>query len=153
MKKMVFFTETQLEEEYVITSINIKGNPDFIKLPHRNYKIDFSKPTYVNSKGVRIYIVNIITGAQLEISGKPANVSPQDLDAIIGTKIVKEITSAVAENTKDKIIHFIIGAIIGALVGVLIAFLVMQSKIDAANAQQSTQTITTGIKMIRCLLW
>jgi hypothetical protein len=56
--------------------------------------------------------------------------NPNQLDTLMSTKIIKELTSGIIDNKKEKIVLIIIGFIIGIILGLLIMQIISAGKIE-----------------------
>jgi len=111
----------------------------FVKVNNRSFVVDWSAPIYINGP-IRYYVVDWDTGKQVATTGStPHAVTPEELDTIVGTHVIREITHAVTGNNLEKLMYVIVGGIIGALTAALIMSLVYQEKIFAL--QEASQAV------------
>jgi hypothetical protein len=131
--KFIFIRKEQGVNEVIFYRITRKIK-ESIKIGEKSFLIDYSSPLFVH-KMVRTFIIDYDSGVQFVPGEKSSILTPGELDAILGTKIVKEIASSVAKNKMQQLIPFVIGLAIGLLAGYLICSIIMQAKIDELNAK------------------
>lgn len=131
--KFVFIRKEQGVNQVIFVRLYRKIK-ESIKIGEKSFLVDYSSPLFVN-KLVLTFIIDYDSGVQFVPGEKNSVLTPGELDAILGTKIVKEIASSVTKNTMQQLIPFIIGLAIGLLAGYLICSIVMQAKIDELNAK------------------
>lgn len=151
MKYQVILTRTINGTEYVVKTLKYSGMPEKVRHANRTFLINYGTPVMI-SRDIATYIANVDTGIQfMPTADSQVAMSPEELDVIMGTKIVREITASVAKNPYQDLIKYIIGGIIGLLAGLLIGFLVMQAKIDAVPpaVQNSTQIVMSIVRGVR----
>lgn len=127
---VVVVTRLEHNIRVVYRTRKFKSVKNFVKIQGRSFIVDWTKPLYV--KGFRrVYVVDFDTCKQVvnQESDKPF-ISPAELDTIVGTHVIREITHAVTQNTMEKVLWAVIGGVIGALAAALIVMFVMQDKID-----------------------
>jgi hypothetical protein len=96
----------------------------------KSYVIQYDSPTIVHGLNRR-YVIDYESGDQYLLGEGTTNpLTPEELDIILGTKIVKEITSSVQKDMMQYIIPALIGALAGFLAAWLIASFTFQEKID-----------------------
>jgi len=97
----------------------------------RSYTVNWASPLYVRGLK-RIYALDEGDGSQMGIeSGGPAALTPDELDVIVGTKIVRELASSVRANPFEMLMPIILGAVIGFLAAWIIAGFVWQQRVDS----------------------
>ena len=145
-KYKVILTLTENGQENVVGVIR----PTKVGILHHGtkaYVIDFEHPLYIRGME-RVYVVNSETGTQLLPSEGKLLLRPDELDVIVSTKIVREITSAVHSDGNKQIIAFVIGAIIGILAGYIIGTLILQGKIDALVKELTTDIVVVAARCV-----
>lgn len=98
-------------------------------------QINVKTPTFIDKNGISTFYFESKKGSQLNFKQIQPYLSPDDLDIIIGQKIIREIAAGVLDNKKEKMMVFFMGVLIGLMAGCLIMMLVMQQKIDEIYAK------------------
>lgn len=131
----------------IVSAIKELKNPiKILKIGNKDYIIDYEKPTYIN-KLTRIYVVDEESGGLVQFNQNIPSINPTDLDLIVGSKIIKELTSGIMDN-KEKIMFAIIGAICGALIAWIVCQNYMQTKIDEVYKNANIITLPDNIKFL-----
>lgn len=111
-----------------------------VKVLGKMYAIDFSSPLFVRGKE-RVYAVEFQSGSQFGLEGAktPAGMTPEELDVVVGTKVIRELTQSVAHDIKDMVFPLVLGVCLGALVAWIVAQFVWQAKVDELVRMLSEQ--------------
>lgn len=115
-------------------------NEKLLKIGTNQYNLNLDKPTYLK-KTERYYFFDELNGSQLLMDGTNPNLTPIELDMIVGQKIIKELTSGVVDNKKDKIFNVIVGMILGGLIASLIVMVIYNEKIEQILTEQNANTV------------
>lgn len=139
----------------LIKSLTRKSlNSPIITIGSKKYVVDLEKPTYIN-KEYRYFFVDYDVGSQFNLNETAQALTPEELDMIIGNKIIKELTSGVMDNRKEKIMLIILGAIIGGLLVATIMMGVMNNKIEQLltdNTGYPPIIPTTPLSLIKSII-
>jgi len=98
------------------------------KILDKTYPIIIQYPTYLDGLQ-KVYMLDFDSGSQLKFSEIEALLKPEELDLIISTNVIKDLTAG-ALDKKEKIMVGIMGFIIGVLSGVAGMMFYMQSEIN-----------------------
>lgn len=132
-----------LRKEYstmnVATILVTKIAKTQIKLNEKTYIVNLNEPNY-NFRNEKIYLIDIESGSQISFNVNNSLLKPDELDRIIGNKLLEDITRGLFANVKEKILWVVMGLIMGALIAFMIMMFVMQNKIDEIYASMN-QTI------------
>lgn len=114
---------------HVFKNIKLKKLQQMVSVGKKQYIIDLNHPTYlINNK--RYYHVNMETGFKYTFEEVEHCINADDLDVIVGNKIIRELTAGVMDNKKQMILYMVVGCILGLLLGLVIMNFVMNNKID-----------------------
>src|SRR5690606_31327291 len=86
--------------------IFVKEEKDFVNYKNKKYMINWKNPVY-DIKGIPVYYVNYTDGNQITPIVNECSTNPQELDAMIGTDIIKEITKAISRADKKMYLTYI----------------------------------------------
>lgn len=154
-KFYILFTRDEQGQQVVFRKKRYKTLPKFVQFAQKSFQMDWSHPIYISGL-TRVYILNWTTGVQLLPSGQAPALRPEDLDVIVGTKIIREITSTVAQGDfKLKLLWGVLGAILGGLAVGLIVYIYMSGRIEDILKSQVPNVIPVGAAIggaIRALL-
>lgn len=150
-KQILVFLRQTHEGLVVVKRVERTGLSNEIKLNNHTYLIKVDTPTYLSQLD-KIYHFDYDSGSQYSFKEMKALISPEDLDSIVSGKIIKELTSGVMDNQREKLMLLLAGAIMGALIAGLGLVMYYSDQI-----QQLTQELyQTGglipVKMLRILL-
>lgn len=101
---------------------------DVLKVGTKSFVIDWNLPAF-NTQKQKTYLVDADTGAQLNYNEVKTQLNPNELDTIVSNKLIRELAQGLMNNSKEKLLWFVLGAIIGALVAALIVMGIFQEKI------------------------
>lgn len=137
-----------------------KINEPIVNYKNKKYVIDLERPTYVR-KTTRTFFLDYDSGSQFNLGEVAQALTPAELDMIIGNKIIRELTSGVIDNRKEKIMLIILGAIVGGLLTLSIAMMWANNKIEDLLTENTTpfppviptslSLIKTIFSLVRCL--
>ena len=113
----------------------IKETKQLISYKNREYKLDLKTPCYVSGSNI-LYFIDIDSGDQLTFNLIKSDVNPEDLDIIVGQKIIRELTRGVLDNRSQYIFYAIIGFVIGALMVGVIMSMYYSDKINSIYSEQ-----------------
>lgn len=161
-KYKIIFLRREYEAMYVVQIKIFRTMKNLVKANKKQFLLDVNTPAYIY-RNQYTYLVDIDSGSQLNYSEAKRQMSPEELDTIVGTKIIRELTAGVMDNNKEKVFWTILGVVIGLLLGLAIMQYVMSEKIaELVDKYTTTSTITelptigSGLKLlggwIKCLL-
>lgn len=139
-KFVVLFTRDEQGQQVVFRRRVFKILPQFVQYASKSFQIDWSRPVYLSPRFQRVYLVNWTTGMQSFPEGGNPVLRPEDLDVVVKTKIIREITQAVSDDFKLKMIWALLGGIIGALAAGLVVYIVMSNQITEILKSQINNT-------------
>lgn len=129
LKYKIVFLRQEYQTMNVVKIREVKALNAIIKEGTKAFVITYKFPTYNNGLD-KFYFIDIETGKQLTFDAITRELNPEELDLIVGNKIIRELTSGVMDNKKEKIFFLAIGFIIGALLAAIIVMSLMQGKVD-----------------------
>jgi len=102
-----------------------------IRFRSRSYTMDWGAPLYVRGL-TRVYALDVDKGTQMGVDSSPgpAPLSPEELDLVVGTKIVRELASSVNRSPMEMLLPIALGAVAGFLAAWIIAGIVWQQRVD-----------------------
>jgi hypothetical protein len=127
----IVFVRREENRFHVVKKKTLEEPKPTIRLgKEKSYVIQYDSPTLVHGLN-RQYVLDYESGDQYLLGEATTNpLTPEELDIILGTKIVKEITSSVQKDPWQMIIPLLIGVLAGFLAAWLIASFTYQEKID-----------------------
>lgn len=120
---------------HVVKKKRLNSLKTLMKQKEKHFVIDIQNPCYMQDN-IRYYFIDIDSGKQYTFSEIEYGISPEDLDTIVGSKIIRELTKGVMDNRKTKLSYFILGLVIGLLLGVCIMNFIMQNKVEGLMKEQ-----------------
>ena len=120
----------------------------------RTYSVDWSSPLYVRGL-LRVYALDEREGTMMKIGAEGTSaLTPEELDVIVGTKIVRELASSVTNNLVDMLIPILLGAVAGFLAAWIIAGIYYQEQINSLMDTIKDLTIPhyPGLSLARLVL-
>ena len=95
-----------------------------------SYAVDWSSPLYVRGQ-TRVYAL-LETGEQVTAApgDAPGGITPEELDVIMGSRIVRELASGVGRDASQMLLPIILGAAVGFLAAWIIASVVYEQRVD-----------------------
>lgn len=99
------------------------------RMGKKRYIIDTAHPAYIKTNE-KYYFMDIESGAQYHLLENQALMNPDELDMIVGNKIIRELTSGVMDNKKEKIVLIILGVLLGGFLATSIVLGIMNKKIQ-----------------------
>lgn len=127
--KLVFLRQ-EYKSLYIFKIINLSNIPKIYKLGKgHQYTIDVATPSF-NNKLTKVYLFDYDTGSQYTFKQIKRELNPEELDLIVGTKIITELTKSIVDNKKQYVFYAIIGFIIGALLAAIIVMMIFNGKIQ-----------------------
>ncbi|MGQ4876462.1 MAG: hypothetical protein ACP6IY_20555 [Promethearchaeia archaeon] len=136
----LIFLRKEFDTLNVIKSIKLKKPNKTYKLGKKQYLIDIEHPTYckLNKK---YYFIDIEKGSHLHFMKTSQPMSPEELDIVVGNKIITELTRGVMDNKKEKIFWLIAGAVLGGLLATSILLAYFNGKIEDLMKEQAQNSI------------
>jgi len=130
-----------------------------ISYKNREYKLNLTQPLYKSGK-YTLYFMDMDSGDQLTFNVVESQANPDDLDIIVGQRIIRELTKGVIDNKSQLLFYTIVGLAIGALLMGFILSMYYNDKISKIYKEVSKQeeepqeiipTMSTMIKTWRML--
>jgi hypothetical protein len=113
-KKYALYFLRNIHGTYTIFKVRRTNKLESItKMGNKNFKIDLEKPLYISGKGVQCFFMDVESGNQLVFNQIEHKTDPNDLDIIVGQKIIRELTRGVMDNKKEIIMYFVLGFLLG----------------------------------------
>lgn len=137
------------EELSIVKEIETNNISKIMKINGNTYHINIKDVSYIKEHQ-RYYFINIDNANQYTFNEIEAIMNPKDLDNLFSTKIIRELTSGILDNKKEKILFVVIGFIIGLILGLLIMQILMSGKIEEILTNQTTPVIppfSTSLKL------
>lgn len=136
MKKIEFkvYILRMMNSVYVIEKIiKLKEIPKLVSYQDKKYALDASNPSFLLGNAYCYFFD--IDGKQLSFIASKSLIKPEDLDIIVGQKIIRELTSGVLDNKKDLILWALLGAIFGALIMGIVLVMYYSDKMNQMLAE------------------
>lgn len=115
---------------YVEKTLKYKFLPKIIKIANgKTFNVLVNNPAFIEGKE-KVYLIDFDTGNTKSFSEIKVKMNPEDLDTIVSTKIIKELTSGIVDNKKEKIIWILVGFLIGVFLASTICLMIMNQKIE-----------------------
>lgn len=129
VKYKLVFLRKEFDTVNVVKVKVLKSLKKLEKDKKKRYVLDIEHPAYVN-RNIKYYFIDYDSGSQFHLIENPSLMNPEELDMIVGNRIIKELTSGVMDNKKEKLLMVIVGAIIGGLLATSIVLSIMNKKIS-----------------------
>lgn len=154
MKKMykIMFLRSFNDVLNVVKTIECKILNTLLRLNNKTYKIDINNVAFFNHFQ-KCYFIDIDSGIQYTFKIIKSQMNPNDLDTLVNSKLIKEITTGIVDNKKDKIVYVVIGLIIGALLGALIMQIIDNAKIQDLYEQIATFNLNPILPFQSIMKW
>ena len=107
----------------------MKKTSQMVKVNKKEYIVDLTHPTFIIDNK-RYYHVDIESGYKYTFDEVEHCINADDLDVIVGNKIIRELTAGVMDNKKALILYMVFGCILGLLLGLVIMNFVMVNKME-----------------------
>ena len=146
-KYKIIFLRKHFNAVFVFKVIEKDTITPIIALSEKKFSVDIGNPAYL-SKNQKIYIFDVDSGSQLTFFEFASQMKPEELDMIVGQKIIKELTSGVIDNKREKIFWVLLGVLLGGLIAVVVCMGIYNDKIQTLIADYS-KTVIPFITMIR----
>jgi hypothetical protein len=146
-KYKIIFIRKQFNAYFVARIIQTNDIKKTIALTGKQFGISIENPLYI-SKMQKVYCLDFDSGSQLTFNEAKAFMTPEELDLIVGQKIIKELTSGVIDNKKEKLAMILLGLIMGALIAALVLMMYYTDKIQnmLEDYAEEEPTIIVAIK-------
>lgn len=131
----IYFLRLSHGTYHLVKVKKIKETKKLVSYKNREYKLNLKLPTYVSGGNI-LYFLDIDSGDQLTFNLIESNVDPEDLDIIVGQKIIRELTRGVLDNRSQYLFYAIIGFVIGALLVGVIMSMYYSDKINSIYSDQ-----------------
>lgn len=160
--KKVYFLRKQYGTYHLLSVRKLIEGKKLVKYKGKNYQISVKNPLFMRN-GNYLFFIDIDNGNQLTFNQIESQANPDDLDIIVGQKVVRELTKGVLDNKKELLMYAIVGLIIGGLAVGMIMSMYYQKQIDNIYQQQinpdepreiiptNTNMISTLWRGIKCL--
>jgi hypothetical protein len=116
-----------------------------IALSGKEFALSIENPLYIN-RMQKTYVLDYDSGSQLTFTEAKAYMTPEELDMIVGQKIIRELTSGVIDNKKEKLINMLLGFVMGALLAAIVAIVYYTNQIQQLIEDYATQNNTIVIQ-------
>lgn len=141
---------------YTIIKVLKYSEPkELVGFKDKRFKVDLSQPLYIN-QNVICFFMDIDSGNQLTFNQVESLANPEDLDIIVGQKIIQELTKGISTDKMEILRYIVIGLLFGALIVGLIMNIYYSGKIndiyhEAAfeNSNNSTIVIPQYVQSLR----
>lgn len=144
-KYKILLIRKQFNAYFIVRTIQTNKIEKMIQIGNKQFAISIENPLYIN-KLQKVYILDYDNGSQLTLLEAKANMSPEELDLIVGQKIIKELTAGVIDNKKEKLINLILGFVMGALIAAIVAIVYYTGQIQQLMEDYATQQNTIVIQ-------
>jgi hypothetical protein len=134
----IYFLRKSHGTYYLQRVKKISETTQLISYKKREYKIDLTKPLY-KTGGNTLYFMDIDSGDQLSFNVIESQANPEDLDIIVGQRIIRELTKGVIDNKSQLIFYAIVGLAIGALLMGFILSMYYNDKIEKIYNEFNSQ--------------
>jgi hypothetical protein len=152
-KYKVVFLRKQFEAIFVERILQLDNIQQIVSLGNKKYEVKIGNLTYI-VKNQKVYFMDYDTGSQFSFVENKKQLAPEELDLIVGQKIIRELTSGVLDNQKEKFFLIVLGAILGALLMGLILMYYYTTKIQELFIEnpEEPDIIINSAKGIRGLI-
>ena len=137
--KLVFLRK-EFDTLKIIKVVNLKEPNKTYKMGKNQYLVDIEHPTYCKMNE-KFYFIDIENGNHLHFKSTTMPMSPEELDIVVGNKIITELTRGVMDNRKEKLFWLIAGAIMGALISATALLGYFNGKIEDLLKEQTQNQI------------
>jgi hypothetical protein len=144
-KYKILFIRKQFNAYFIVKVIQTNKIEKMIGFSGKEFAISVENPLYIVGSQ-KVYILDIDKGSQLTLLEAKANMTPEELDLIVGQKIIRELTSGVIDNKKEKLLNMLIGFAFGALLAALVAIVYYTGQIQQLTEDWATQNNTIVIQ-------
>lgn len=149
MEYIVIFLRKMDNILYKIGEKRFKHIEKSVQYAHKEYIINPSSPCYAR-KNKFIYFFDFDTGRQLTFNELSTALKPEELDLILGQKIIRDICRGLNREEKIPYFYLVIGIILGILLGMVIMQFYMQDFIR--NKIENPTFPTNPIEYIRTVI-
>jgi len=140
MKYKIIFLKKINKNLYNIGNVNLSSIKQIVNFKRKRYHINTKAPAYIK-KNTFIYFIDIEDGNSYTFSEIKTKIDPEALDLLMGTHIIKQITSGLRETVKNNWFMLFLFFALGALLAGLIAMYYYTSKMDQLQQQLYNNTI------------
>lgn len=138
-KYKIYFLRKHFEALFIAKILETDEIKPIISLSGKKYTLNLQTPAFIGKQ--KVYFFDYDSGAQFAFEESIPLMKPEDLDLIVGQKIIKELTSGVIDNKKEKIFWVLMGIILGGLIAVVICMGVYNDKIQKLIAEYTKNVI------------
>lgn len=100
-----------------------------ITIDNKKFAVLIDHPSFVEGNNLS-YLIDYDSGQQLIFHKIDSKIAPEDLDLIVGQRIIRDLTRGVLDNGKTMLMYALIGAAIGGLAVGVILLAYFNSKIE-----------------------
>lgn len=129
-KYKIIFLRKQFNAMFIEKVLKLQNIKPIVKFGKKEFHISIENTTYITKKNVKVYFFDYDSGNQLSFIEIEKQLNPDELDLIIGQNLIKELTSGVIDNKKEKILWMVIGVIMGALLAIVITMSIYTNRIQ-----------------------
>jgi len=140
MKYRIIFLKELNKNLYQAGVLNLKEIKSVINYKKKKFHINTNKPAYIR-KNICYFFYNIENGSSYNFNEVQSQIDPQALDLLMGTNIIKQITSGLREEVKSNWGLLLVSFALGFLLAFLIAMYYYTAKIDQLQQQLYNNTI------------
>ncbi len=149
-KYKLVFLRKHFNAVFVFRVVETNEIKNIVSIEDKKYAVEIINPAYI-SKNQRIYFFDVDSGKQMAFHEFEAHMKPEELDLIIGQRIIKELCSGVMDNKKEKITMILLGFIMGAMLAAIIAMAYYNGKIQDLMETQTKETVI--VANIQSTIW
>jgi hypothetical protein len=141
----IIFIRKQFNAYFVFRVVQTNDIKKMIALSGKEFALSIENPLYIN-RMQKTYVLDYDSGSQLTFTEAKAYMTPDELDMIVGQKIIRELTSGVIDNKKEKLINMLLGFVMGALLAAIVAIVYYTNQIQQLIEDYATQNNTIVIQ-------
>ncbi|MHA1341036.1 MAG: hypothetical protein ACTSO2_13770 [Promethearchaeota archaeon] len=134
MRYRIIFLKELNENLYFHGRVDLKEIKEVIQYQKRRYNIQTTKPAYI-WKETCYFFYNVENGSAYNFKEVKSQIDPKALDLLMGTNIIRQITSGLREDIRNNWGLIIVSFALGFLLAFLIAMYYYTNKIDLLQEQ------------------
>lgn len=144
-KYKIIFIRKQFNAYFIFRIVQSNDIKKMLNLSGKEFALSVENPLYIN-RMQKVYVLDYDSGSQMTFTEAKAFMTPEELDLIVGQKIIKELTSGVIDNKKEKLMNMLLGFIMGALLAALVAIVYYTGQIQDMMEDYATNQNTIVIQ-------
>lgn len=144
-KYKIIFIRKQFNAYFIFRIVQSNDIKKMLNLSGKEFALSVENPLYIN-RMQKVYVLDYDNGSQMTFTEAKAFMTPEELDLIVGQKIIKELTSGVIDNKKEKLMNMLLGFIMGALLAALVAIVYYTGQIQDMMEDYATNQNTIVIQ-------